>query len=109
MNHSHQNKRRTIAWQKAAIRSIVLAHQTLASRQVVSDRIEDLKSKTGSHKKVGLIISLDQKLEILVLEDNIKDLNKIEIVDTINATYFPINKNIEYNNLNINLLMSDVF
>lgn len=35
--------------------------------------------------------------------------NNNQLIDTIYSTYFPINKNINYSKLSINLLMSDVF
>lgn len=35
--------------------------------------------------------------------------NNYQPIDTVYSTYFPINKNIDYGKLNINLLMSDVF
>lgn len=52
---------------------------------------------------------LDKNKKIIILSSNVKNQNLIEKIDVLNATYFPINENIDYSKLNINLLMSDVF
>ncbi|AII13915.1 hypothetical protein CIG1485E_0035 [Campylobacter iguaniorum] len=44
-----------------------------------------------------------------ILEFNAKNDNNIEVIDTINATYLPIQSDFDYSKIYINLLMSDVF
>ena len=46
---------------------------------------------------------------IITLELFLKNTQNLEILDTLNGTYFPIDKTVKYDNININLLMSDVF
>lgn len=53
--------------------------------------------------------NINTSLKINVLEENIKNINEIEVIDTLNATCFPINKTFDYKKIKINLLMSDVF
>jgi len=46
---------------------------------------------------------------IITLELFIFERSNTEVLDTLNGTYFPIDKTINYDALTINLLMSDVF
>ena len=53
--------------------------------------------------------TIDKHRKIIILSSYIKNQNLIEKIDNLNVTYFPLNENIDYSKLNINLLMSDVF
>lgn len=46
---------------------------------------------------------------IITASTFVKSLEDVEVLDQLNGTYFPINKNIEYARVKLNLLMSDVF
>ena len=46
---------------------------------------------------------------IITLQKNIKHTNGIEKINQIKSVYFPLNKDINYAAIDINLLMSDVF
>lgn len=52
-------------------------------------------------------IAPEQK--IITIASFLKEASDVEILDKVNGTYFPINKNVNYDTMNINLLMSDVF
>jgi len=52
---------------------------------------------------------IDSSSKINILAQNIKDIEEVEIIDTLNSTYYPLNKSLDYKKININLLMSDVF
>ncbi|MGJ0290683.1 GNAT family N-acetyltransferase [Aliarcobacter cryaerophilus] len=52
---------------------------------------------------------LEQNKKIIILGSYTKNHNLIEKIDVLNATYFPLNENLDYSKLNVNLLMSDVF
>jgi len=52
-------------------------------------------------------ISTEQK--IITIASFLKEDSDVEILDKINGTYFPIDKNVTYETITINLLMSDVF
>jgi len=49
------------------------------------------------------------KQKIITIASFLKEDSDAEILDKVSATYFPINKNINYDALTINLLMSDIF
>lgn len=51
---------------------------------------------------------MENDRDIITLNSYTRDKNS-QLIDTIDSTYFPINKNIDYSKLSINLLMSDVF
>lgn len=46
---------------------------------------------------------------IITMRSFLNSDSEFDILDQLNGTYFPINKNIDYNNIKLNLLMSDVF
>lgn len=46
---------------------------------------------------------------IITLDIFIKNTQHTEVLDTLKGTYFPIDKTVNYDNITINLLMSDVF
>jgi len=52
---------------------------------------------------------LERNKKIIILNSYLKNENLIEKMDVLNATYFPLNENLDYSKLNVNLLMSDVF
>lgn len=52
---------------------------------------------------------LEQNKKIIILGSYTKNHNLIKKIDVLNATYFPLNENLDYSKLNVNLLMSDVF
>lgn len=55
------------------------------------------------------LISVEDGADIFIASNFAKDASKGEKIDLLRATYYPLNKNINYSELNINLLMSDVF
>jgi len=54
------------------------------------------------------ITFIENDRDIITLDSYTRDKNS-QLINTIYSTYFPINKNIDYSKLSINLLMSDVF
>lgn len=52
---------------------------------------------------------IDKNMCIITMDRFLKDYTNAQKIDIVNATYFPINKNIEYSKIKINLLMSDVY
>ena len=46
---------------------------------------------------------------IITLELFLENIQDTEVLDTLNGTYFPIDKTVNFDNITINLLMSDVF
>ena len=46
---------------------------------------------------------------IITMASFLKENATFSTLDTLNGTYYPINKNIDYNTIKLNLLMSDVF
>jgi len=64
----------------------------------------------NAFKEIGVTydqIAPEQK--IITIASFLKEAGDVEILDKVNGTYFPINKNVNYDTMNINLLMSDVF
>lgn len=51
---------------------------------------------------------IESDRDIITLNSYARDKNN-QVLNTIYSTYFPINQNIDYSKLSINLLMSDVF
>jgi len=52
---------------------------------------------------------VSNKQSIITLELFLFENSNVAILDTLNGTYFPIDKTINYDKITINLLMSDVF
>jgi hypothetical protein len=47
--------------------------------------------------------------DIITMKSFLKDKSPVYILDQLSGTYYPINKDIDYKNIKLNLLMSDVF
>lgn len=53
--------------------------------------------------------NMDESLVVVTLECFLKSSAKYNVLEPLCASYYPINKKLDYSKININLLMSDVF
>lgn len=66
--------------------------------------------KKNELKHLDMTISNElPQQNIITMRSFLNSESEFDILDQLNGTYFPINKNIDYNNVKLNLLMSDVF
>jgi len=84
------------------------------SKVIIFKEFDDCYDVLAIYNTTDLLFSfkntvIDQSKKIIILSSYTKNKNLIEKIDVLNATYFPLNENLDYSNVNINLLMSDVF
>jgi hypothetical protein len=61
-------------------------------------------------KDIDIKIETSKILEdIITIKSFLKEGSQVRVIDQLNGTYYPINKEIDYASIRLNLLMSDVF
>ena len=82
---------------------------------IISKKFENTLDILALYKKKdikSLSIDIeDSKIpkDIITIASFLKENATYDTLGTLNGTYYPINKNIDYNTIKLNLLMSDVF
>lgn len=82
---------------------------------IISKKFEDTLDVLAIYKK-ETFENINFKIEsgsipcsINTIKTFLKENSVSEVLNTLNGTYFPINRNIDYSSIKLNLLMSDVF
>lgn len=82
---------------------------------IISKKFENTLDILAIYKKEDMenltmeIQNEDIPKNIITMSSFLKEDATFTSLDKLSGTYFPINKNIDYNTINLNLLMSDVF
>ena len=87
----------------------------LENHIVISKKFENILDILAVYKKKDLVdISIEIQDEsipknIITMRSFLKENATFNIIDKLSGTYYPINKDIDYSHIKLNLLMSDVF
>jgi len=88
---------------------------TLKNKIIIAKKFENTLDVLAVYVKSALE-NIDFMIEsenipdkIITMKTFLKKNSQTEILDTLSGTYFPINKDIDYTSIKLNLLMSDVF